>query len=108
MRRAAYLGHGVDYAHFASARPISGPAAVPESLGNLPRPIIGFYGALDDYTDRPVADDQSGACVSDATLLVIGPKQMDIAALEAVPNVRYVGPVPVPRPARFAAASTSR
>lgn len=94
-RDARFLGHGVDYDHFANARLRPGPA--PEALRDLPRPIVGFYGALDTYTidlelmvkaARRVRQQHGG------TLLVIGPAAMDISRLLAEPNVRYLGPVP--------------
>jgi hypothetical protein len=103
VRAGHYVGHGVDFDHFASARPIDGPTVAPAALGDLPRPIIGFYGALDGYTvDLPLLIRVARAFPR-ATLLVIGPKQMDIAALEAEPNVRYVGPIPYQELPRYAA-----
>jgi len=87
--QAEYLGHGVDFEHFVNGAERSEPA----ELRGLPRPIIGFYGALDGYTIDlnlmiAVARDNQ-----DATLLVIGPQQMDIDRLLAEPNVVYLGPV---------------
>ena len=43
-KESVFLGHGVDIGHFS---PPYGPE--PEALRELPRPILGFYGALDDY-----------------------------------------------------------
>jgi len=85
-----YLGHGVDFDHFAqgSERP------EPEELRDLPRPIIGFYGALDDYTvdlDLMIATARDNPS---ATVLVIGPQAMEIDRLTAEPNVVYLGPIP--------------
>ncbi len=46
LKDAQFIGHGVDFDHFAKARPGTAlPAEMPEELKNLPRPIVGFYGA---------------------------------------------------------------
>lgn len=103
VRRARYLAHGVDHDHFASARPLAGPAKAPDCLGNLPRPIIGFYGALDNYTVDLELLLKVARSFPNATLLLIGPKQMDIARLEAQPNVVYAGSVPYADLPRYAA-----
>lgn len=95
VRRAHFVDHGVDFAHFASVRDASGPRVpAPPALEALPRPIIGFYGALDAYTvDLPLMIRVARAFPK-ATLLVIGPQAMEIDALLREPNVRYLGPVP--------------
>lgn len=95
VRRAHFVDHGVDFAHFSSVRDASGPRVpAPPALAGMPRPIIGFYGALDAYTvDLPLMIRVARA-FPDATLLVIGPQAMEIDALLREPNVRYLGPVP--------------
>lgn len=90
-RDARYLGHGVDWGHFAVNREKS---IIPDALKSLPKPIIGFYGALDDYTVDLELMIKVARHVKQGTLLVIGPKAMDISRLEAEPNVRYLGPIP--------------
>lgn len=88
-RESVYLGHGVDYEHFAEGS----DRVEPDELSGLARPIIGFYGALDDYTvdlDLLIATARANP---ESTLLVIGPKAMEIDALLAEPNVVYLGPI---------------
>ena len=42
--RAVFLDHGVDYDRFASA------TGTPHAdLKDIPRPIVGFFGGIDDY-----------------------------------------------------------
>jgi glycosyltransferase involved in cell wall biosynthesis len=96
-RAHRFLGHGVDVEHFASARPLDGPPRnPPAALADLPRPIIGFYGALDDYTVDLDLFVQVARRLPEASIVVIGPKQMDIGALDAVSNIHYLGPIPYP------------
>jgi glycosyltransferase involved in cell wall biosynthesis len=104
---AELIGHGVDFDRFASARPEGRPpeAPPPEPMRGLPRPIVGFYGGMDDYRMdrellRRVARDAAGR---GGSLVLIGPAQMDLAAILAEPNVRHVGQMPPEDLPRFAA-----
>jgi len=104
VKAAEFIGHGVDFNHFASARPgVKPPSEVPEELKDLPRPIVGFYGALDDYTIDLELLIKVARRIRPATLLIIGPKAMDISRLVAEPNVKYTGPVPYPKLPNYAA-----
>lgn len=103
-RGADYLGHGVDFDHFAPARPAAAPPADgPEALKSLPRPIVGFYGALDDYTIDLELLIKTARHIAPATLLIIGPKAMDISRLVAEPNVAYLGAVAYAQLPQYAA-----
>lgn len=93
VRRATFLGHGVDFAHFARSRSRSADSA-PEVLRSLPRPIVGFYGALDDYTIDLELLVKTARHIGKGTLVVIGPQAMELSPLLREPNVRYLGPVP--------------
>ena len=104
VRRAHFLDHGVDFEHFASARSASGPCRpAPEAIADLPRPLIGFYGALDDYVIDLDLMVRVARAFPKATLLVIGPKAMEIGRLLAEPNVCYLGPVPYEQLPEYAA-----
>lgn len=107
-RSAEYLGHGVDYDRFSAVRGPDGPSPLPEALAHLQRPIVGFYGALDDYVidkDLLVALARRLAGRSDpGTLLIIGPRAMDTSALEAEPNLHYHGQIPYPEVPRYASS----
>jgi hypothetical protein len=93
VRDALYLGHGVDFVHFGGVWGKEGRAGPPPLLEGLARPVIGYYGALDDYTvDLPLLV-RVARKVRPGTLLVIGRKGMDLSALEAEPNVRILEPV---------------
>ena len=103
-RSVSYLGHGVDYDTFSAARPESGPAELPEALRDLPRPIVGYYGALDDYSIDKTLVIETARRIPDGTLLIIGPKAMDTTEIEAEPNVRYLGQIPYTDVPRYAAS----
>lgn len=103
VREAHYLGHGVDFDHFAGARARAEGQPVPDALAGLEKPIVGFYGALDDYTidlDLLVA---TARRLRPGTLVVIGFRAMEIDALLREPNVRVLDPVPYEILPRYAA-----
>jgi hypothetical protein len=104
LKDAQFIGHGVDFNHFATARPgASPPSDAPADIKDLPRPIVGFYGALDDYTVDLDLMVKTARQTAPGTLLVIGPKAMDITKLLAEPNVVYLGPVPYAKLPQYAA-----
>jgi hypothetical protein len=89
---AQYLGHGVDVEHLSRARPIDGPRPdPPEVLRNLPRPIVGYYGGLDDYRMDKELMIKVARHIAPGTLVLIGPDQMDLSTVKAEPNVVHIG-----------------
>jgi glycosyltransferase involved in cell wall biosynthesis len=105
LRHAELIDHGVDFDHFAGARPdpAEPPKDAPPELRGLPRPIVGFYGALDDYTIDLDLMIRTARAVPGGTLLVIGPRAMEIDRLLAEPNVVYLGPIAYERLPAYAA-----
>ena len=90
--RVFLVPNGVDYRAFASARPDA-------ELARLPRPILGYVGALKGKIDfallRKVADANA-----DGTALLVGPRdagvdEEDWRALVARPNVHFADVRPV-------------
>jgi glycosyltransferase involved in cell wall biosynthesis len=84
--RAFYLPQGVNYEHFAAARPI------PPEMARLPRPRIGFAGGVSACCDldliRRVAD-----AVPHGSVVLVGPVSVDPAPLDR-PNVHLLGARP--------------
>jgi hypothetical protein len=101
---AQLIGHGVDFVRLSEARPIDGtrPEA-PEILRNLPRPIVGFYGGMDDYRMDRALMLKVARRISPGTLVLIGPDQMDLSSLKAEPNVVHIGQMLPEHLARHAA-----
>jgi hypothetical protein len=89
---AQFIGHGVDFAQLSRARPIDEPRPeAPEVLKNLPRPIVGFYGGMDDYRMDKELMLRIARRIRPGTLVLIGPEQMDLSTLKAEPNVLHIG-----------------
>lgn len=79
---------GVEPAHFAQA---AGGAQLPPELATLPRPVLGFYGVLDERLDLTLIDALAHAR-PDWTLLLIGPiVKIDPRALPRRANIVYLG-----------------
>lgn len=84
--RSAYLPHGVDETRF---RP--GLEEHP-ALADLPRPRIGYVGLLDDRHDHALWSELV-ASLPDARFVVVGPRQVTPAWLDA-PQVTVLDAVP--------------
>jgi glycosyltransferase involved in cell wall biosynthesis len=80
--------HGVDHAVFARA--LDASTAVPADLAALPRPVIGFYGTLQDWVDYELI-----AAVARArpawTIVLIGQELADTSPVHGLPNVHRLG-----------------
>jgi glycosyltransferase involved in cell wall biosynthesis len=100
-REARLLDHGVDFEHFAAVDRLR--AECPPELRDLVRPVYGYFGALDEYTIDVELLVRVARQVAPASVLLIGPRQMNTGALEREPNVRYLGPRPYGILPRYAA-----
>lgn len=80
--------HGVDWSHFAPA--LSEETAVPEELRGLEGPVLGFFGLISDWVDRDLLADVARAR-PDWNVVLIGSTVVDVAELEALPNVHLLG-----------------
>jgi glycosyltransferase involved in cell wall biosynthesis len=82
-------GCGVDVTHFGKAR--LKRTRVPADIANLPGPVFGFFGVVDERMDydliAKLADSQPGGSV-----VVIGPvTKVDPATLPQRPNLHWLG-----------------
>ena len=91
-----YLSHGVDVEHFAECE---GP--VPGAIAALPKPVIGFFGAISPWVDLDLI---AGIAQSRPSwsIVLIGPADVDVERLRALPNVHLLGKVPYSDLPRFA------
>ncbi len=98
--RAVFLDHGVDVEHFAMATRDS----MADDLDDVPRPIVGFFGGLDDYVvDMPLLAHVARE-LPDATLLLIGDATCSMRWVDEFPNVVWLGGRPYDDIPRYGAA----
>jgi glycosyltransferase involved in cell wall biosynthesis len=86
--RTHLIPHGVDGEHFERAR--SAALEVAPELRDLPRPVVGFWGALHDWIDLDLI-----RCVAERhpewSIALVGHPEVDTAGLARLPNVHLVG-----------------
>lgn len=83
-----YLPHGVDYDLFSQALE-SGEK--PAELASVDRPIVGFVGLMDNYTDLELLD-RLAASIPEAAFVFIGPSRLQRPPRGE--NVYCLGPKP--------------
>lgn len=80
---------GVDVNHFQQATRPETP--LPEDARDLPHPVIGYYGVIDERMDYEAIRALSTAFPG-GTVLLVGPvTKVDPAELPQAPNIRYTG-----------------
>ncbi len=95
---AEFVACGVDFELFST------PAAEPEDLKDLPRPIIGYFGTVSDRLDLDLLD-KVARRFPQATLAVVGPVHLSESVLpRGAGNVRYLGLKPHARLPGYAQA----
>jgi len=80
--------HGVDHTHFRKA--LDAETVIPESIANLPKPVIGFFGLIADWVDIDLMAEVA-KYFSTGSLVVIGKATTDISVLEKLQNVHLLG-----------------
>ena len=111
-QRCLCSGNGVDTAHFAAVRDPSGLTPELAAVLDVPRPVIGYFGALASWFDYELvaraAKERPGY---DFVLLgerYDSPGSRGLASLAGRKNVRWAGPVPyeqLPHAAAFFTAA---
>ncbi len=86
--RLAIIPNGADVAHFCCARQPG--TAAPEELKDLPRPLVGYIGAISDWLDQELLM-AAALAHPDWSVVLIGPVDTDAACLKTLPNVRLLG-----------------
>jgi len=96
-RKGAYnpntflASHGVDHAHFAKA--LDPRTEIAEEIRNLPKPIFGFIGLVQDWVDVEffayLAERRK-----DASIVVVGKSLVDLSRLEKYKNIHLLGRKP--------------
>ncbi len=82
-------GCGVDIKHFGKAR--SKTTKIPDDVANLPGPVFGFFGVVDERMDYGLV-----AALADAnpagSVVIIGPMtKVDPATIPQRPNLHWMG-----------------
>ncbi len=81
---------GVEQSHFARA--LDDALPLPAALRDLPRPIVGFFGVIDERLDRDLLA-RAAAARPGWSWVLIGPVlKIEERQLPHAPNIHYLGP----------------
>jgi glycosyltransferase involved in cell wall biosynthesis len=84
-----FFGCGVDAQHFSTAR--LEETVIPEDAAVLPRPVLGYFGAIDERLDYELLR-ALAAARPEWIVLMIGPVvKVDTGELPRAPNIRWLG-----------------
>jgi glycosyltransferase involved in cell wall biosynthesis len=84
-----FFGCGVDVTHFATAR--SAELAVPREIATLTKPVVGYYGVIDERIDYELLR-SIATSIPEAELVMVGPVvKVDAADLPQGHNIRWLG-----------------
>jgi glycosyltransferase involved in cell wall biosynthesis len=82
-------GCGVDVKHFGAARLES--TLLPEDVANLPKPVFGFFGVVDERMDYDLVGRLAEAN-PEGSVVIIGPMtKIDPASVPQRPNLHWLG-----------------
>ena len=90
-----YFSNVADFAHFSKARDET--VVVPDDIKNLPKPIIGFVGAISGYKVDFNLLKKMALKHPEWSVVMIGKvgegdPWTDASALDSLPNVHFMGP----------------
>lgn len=80
--------HGVSHALFARA--LDPETRVPADVAALPRPVLGFFGTIEDWVDFDLIAHVARRR-PEWTIVLIGQQIADSSAIEQLPNVHLLG-----------------
>ena len=90
-KRALYLDHGVDFELFSAAGHKNGS---PADVKDLPRPIAGFFGGIDDHTCDIAFMENVVDLLPQMTFVFVGKTSSNITSLQKRRNVWLLGQKP--------------
>jgi glycosyltransferase involved in cell wall biosynthesis len=84
-----FFGCGVDVSHFATAR--SADIQVPREIASLTRPVVGYYGVIDERIDYELLR-ALATSLPDTELVMVGPVvKVDPGDLPQARNIHWLG-----------------
>jgi glycosyltransferase involved in cell wall biosynthesis len=84
-----FYGCGVDVAHFRRAR--QELTAIPADVANLPSPVLGYFGVVDERLDYELID-RLGAEFPQASVVMVGPlAKVEASSLPRRANIHWFG-----------------
>src|SRR6185312_3468290 len=89
LNPGTYLArHGVDHELFAAA--LQNSTTIPDDIASIPRPIIGFHGALQHWLDYDLIE-RLARRHPEWSIVLIGRPVIDVSCLQNLSNVHLLG-----------------
>jgi glycosyltransferase involved in cell wall biosynthesis len=92
------MDHGVDFERFSEA---DADPTVPDDLRDVPRPIIGFFGGIDDHTFDLDFMARVAAMRPQYSFVFVGRTSIDCTPMTRLPNVTMLGQRPYDQIPRY-------
>jgi glycosyltransferase involved in cell wall biosynthesis len=83
-----FMPHGVDVEHFAKAQ--SDETIIPDDIKDIKKPIIGFFGLLDDRFDQDLIS-KVAKLKPDWSIVLISKTDVPISLLKECKNIHILG-----------------
>lgn len=84
-----FYGCGVDVAHYAQAR--AAATAIPAQLAGLPKPILGYFGVIDERIDYDLIA-RLAETFANGSIVMVGPlAKVEADQLPNYPNLHWLG-----------------
>jgi glycosyltransferase involved in cell wall biosynthesis len=87
-KKAIYLDHGVDYEMFATAE---NNREIPADIKDIKRPIVGFFGGIDDHTFDVELAEKIIDLLPDMSFVFVGKASVNCDVLLSRKNVWMLG-----------------
>jgi glycosyltransferase involved in cell wall biosynthesis len=84
-----FYGCGVDVLHFGKAR--SPQTVVPGDIANLPKPVIGYFGVVDERIDYELLEKLAKANPTGSVVMVGPMTKIDPASVPRPKNLHWLG-----------------
>lgn len=85
------INNGADVEHFRQA--LNEDLVIPTEIASLPKPIIGYIGAISSWLDQELIKALVLAHPK-WSIVLVGPQDIDLTDLKAFSNIYFVGPKP--------------
>jgi glycosyltransferase involved in cell wall biosynthesis len=89
---SVYIPHGVASEFFS--KDLEDRSVVPDSMRSIPHPIVGYWGSLEVLQDQELIRYLSEQH-PEWSIVFIGKPHYDITGMQALPNVHFLGFVPL-------------
>ncbi len=83
------INNGADFEHFRQA--LNEDLVIPEDIASLPKPIVGYIGAISAWLDLELIIVLARANPK-WSFVMVGPQDIDLTELRAFGNLFFVGP----------------